>query len=400
MITRAAERGFLLVAAVALIALGALMAIALATLTAGGSRSGAEQLASTQAFYAAEAGFERALYGYSKQGVACAGLVYSGAVGNASYSTTGALYNTSSALPSAMDATQTYVPIAVASLASYADFGQVSIGAERINYARKSTSAADCGGASSCLAGAQRGAEGTVATTHSAGASVVQNQCLISATGTVSSGEAERIIKAMVRLGAGVNLFGDATGEGHFPDNADFTANWATEVLTSSAGSSRWDTDNCPASVCANTVPGTGSFYMETTPGGPNDIFAGYRQRTLSTAITGGQNVDVEVGYLLSGNNINPNTTLSVTLFDSAASVETTLWSITTGTATSGWVLGTATNVALPAGRTYDRIRLRFSLREQGNNQVIARFDHIRVNRMGGSVGSSGNVVYWREHFP
>lgn len=284
MITRAAERGFLLVAAVALIALGALMAIALATLTAGGSRSGAEQLASTQAFYAAEAGFERALYGYSKQGVACAGLVYSGAVGNASYSTTGALYNTSSALPSAMDATQTYVPIAVASLASYADFGQVSIGAERINYARKSTSAADCGGASSCLAGAQRGAEGTTPATHVAGAAVTQNQCLLASVGSVAETGATRTARAAVLSSGGTSAIAfDASSQGNTV-NVTTSLSWqhtvgnvANRILI--------------VGVAIRTPTSTVS---SITYGGQSLVFAGAQTRA--------NNARTEIWYL-----INPN---------------------------------------------------------------------------------------------
>lgn len=212
MITPAAERGFLLVAAVVLIALGALMALAIATLTAGGALAGAEQIVSARAFYAAETGLERAMYGYSRQGAACAGLAYSGSAGNASYSTSGVRYDTSSLLPSAMDTTQTYVPIAAANLASYADFGQVIIGAERINYGRKSTSAADCGGGPSCLAGAQRGAGGTLASTHAIGASVTQGQCLIASTGTVSAAGAARVVRAAVPGLIGFDAQSSGTG--------------------------------------------------------------------------------------------------------------------------------------------------------------------------------------------
>jgi hypothetical protein len=232
------------------------------------------------------------------------------------------------------------------------------------------------------------------------GSPLSSSQCRVGATGTVAGSNVRRTVEAIVDKGDSSLLFGNTNDEGHFPDAADFASNWATQVLTNTSGSSGWNTDNCPLATCANTLTGSGSLHLQTDPSGPNDIFAGYRQRTLTTTIAGGQNVDVELGYLLSGGNINGATTLTIALFDTAASVETTVWSITNGTATGGWVLGTASNVALPAGRTYDRIRVRFHLQEQGNNQVIARFDQIQIGGSGGCGGGAAGVQAWREVMP
>lgn len=195
----ARQCGFLLIVAVVLIAVVATMAVIIVTLTAGSGQAGGGHLQSTQALFAAESGIERALYGFTKEGALCTTpLAYTGTVGTASFSTTSTNYSVTSALPSAITSTtQTFVPIAVANLASYAPFGQVAIDSEKINYAKTSTSPADCGGGASCLAQAQRGASGTVAATHLLGASVVQNLCLIGSTGTL--GSAQRAIDVAVQ---------------------------------------------------------------------------------------------------------------------------------------------------------------------------------------------------------
>lgn len=201
----ASQRGFLLIAAVVLIAVGAAMAMIIVTLTAGSGQGGGLHVSSTRAFFVAESGIERALYGYTRQGTACAALTYNGTVaiagGSGAYSTTGMSYTpVATTLFANINATTTLIP--VNSVAGYAPHGRITIGAEAIHYTGTSTSAAVCGGGvPACFTGATRGAAGTTAAAHGVGNAVNQNQCLITSIGTADN--TRRTISRAVFRGAG-----------------------------------------------------------------------------------------------------------------------------------------------------------------------------------------------------
>lgn len=180
-----------------------------------------------------------------------------------------------------------------------------------------------------------------------------------------------------------------------FPDSAAFAADWSTQILTNNEGSSGFDAANCPVATCPDTLAGSGSMLIRTTPAGPNDRVTGYREQTLATPIAtgaGGLTVDVAAAFDKSGGNVNTNT-VSVRLFDSAANVLSSVWSDGALT-TTGWVLDEVTGVALPANRHYDRIRLYFDLREQGNNTVVTRLDEIKLSSVGAGLAVQ---EAWRE---
>ncbi len=193
-------RGFLLIVAAVLIAVAAVMAAIIVTLTAGSGRSGGLHLGSTQAFFAAESGLERALRGLTKEAVACTALTYSGtlAIGgrSANYSTTGTLY-VPAATQLAADIDNAVTVIPVASVTGYAPHGRIAIGSEFIHYTGVSTDTAVCGGSSACFIGATRGAGGSAAASHNAGDTVTQNQCLIRSVATSSEGTQRTVERAV-----------------------------------------------------------------------------------------------------------------------------------------------------------------------------------------------------------
>ena len=172
------------------------MAAVIVTLTAGSGQSGGLHVSSTQALFAAESGIERALYGFSRQGTACANLTLNGTLtigsATATYATTGTPYNPANptTLSAAITAGATTIATNAADLAAtgYAPRGRIRIDTEEIIYTGLS------GGS---FTGAQRGAAGTTAAGHLINASVYQNQCTIQSVGS-APGSAQRTLEKAV----------------------------------------------------------------------------------------------------------------------------------------------------------------------------------------------------------
>lgn len=131
--------------------------------------------ASTEADYVAKAGIEKGLYRL-KTGTDCSALAGSDTLGGGSITTTATPYNLSTAALSAtISSTDTTIPVDATT--SYASWGRIKIESEEIAYAAIS---------GSNFTGAQRGVGGTTAAGHLSGKPVSQNQCFITATGTVN----------------------------------------------------------------------------------------------------------------------------------------------------------------------------------------------------------------------
>ncbi len=182
----ARERGSLLVVAVILIAVVAGLAAALSLMTAGSSESSARHAVAGQALFIAESGLERTTSALLTPAVAgrlgCAALNGNPAVTNVSVgtgrfsaTTTGATY-AGTVLSAALGAAATTV--AVASTAGFAASGRIQIDRELIDYSGL--------GANSFL-NAVRGADGTAASAHAAGARAGQFQCNVTVRGGVPS---------------------------------------------------------------------------------------------------------------------------------------------------------------------------------------------------------------------
>lgn len=222
--------------------------------------------------------------------------------------------------------------------------------------------------------------------------SLVGGRCRLSARGSI--GDVARTIVVDLQPG-GSALFSE-----HFSN----LTGW-TEVLTNNQGTSSFDgATNCPASVCSATVGGTGSLLARTF--GWNQRLRGYRERTLPTAITTGTGLSVTtfLGYAKHSGNNPRRSVIGVVLRDTAANITTSIWVDPTAnvqlTCTptppplpdSCWLNSTQI-VALPAGRTYNRIRITFDLQQRGNNRVSAWFDALAITGGGGSAA----VVRWTE---
>lgn len=191
---RNAQKGFLLITAVIIIAVAAFMAVAIMTFTAGSGQAGGMHVSSTQALYIAESGLARALRGL-KTDTLCAtaspgAVVHSNVpLGAGNYTVTNTLYDPATPTTLAAGIAATDTTIALTSSAGYAPFGRVQIDLEKIDYT---------GISGNNLIGVTRGVAGTTAVLHALGASVFQNQCVVTSVGT--AGSAQRTVEAAVAL--------------------------------------------------------------------------------------------------------------------------------------------------------------------------------------------------------
>ncbi len=164
------------------------------------------QQAAAEADYVTRAGIEKGLYRL-KNGTGCSALAGSDTLGTGSISTTAIPYNLSTAILSAtISNTDTTIP--VDATASYAAWGRVKIESEEIAYASKTATS---------FTGVQRGVGGTAAAGHLSGKLATQNQCFISATGTVNGPivNTQRVIEA-IQVGGGGGGGSTSTKYGSF----------------------------------------------------------------------------------------------------------------------------------------------------------------------------------------
>lgn len=130
--------------------------------------------------------------------------------------------------------------IPVNSVAGYAAHGRITIDAEAINYTGTSTNTAVCGGIDACFTGARRGVGGSAAASHSTGAAVFQNQCLIRATGT--SGDSRRIVErattSSVGGGSAMIVYAKNNGDGvpYYRLWDRVAGAWGTEATANNVG--------------------------------------------------------------------------------------------------------------------------------------------------------------------
>lgn len=191
-----------------------------------------------------------------------------------------------------------------------------------------------------------------------------------------------------------------------FPSNVSFNANWAIEVNTATQGLSQWVSANCNA-TCLGTA-GTGSFYAEANGSGNNRTFTGYRETTITTINSGaaGLTLDLTGGFKKDSSGGNPNRqTISIELIETTGAT-TVLWSDATRSSANVWI-AIATSTALPANRSYDRLRIRYNLR--GASYLfwgafpVETLPYVWVDEINISGGAAGGpapdwqVVEWQE---
>src|SRR2546427_7379464 len=195
------QRGQLLVAGIVLIVVIALMIATLGYLYVSGESAGTLHGQSERAYFAARSGLEYSSGQYFN-GSACSSLNNAAVpVGGAAVTFTlmPTLYAplTLTGTTAALTAASTTDP--VTSTAGYAPYGRLLIDSELINYT--STTATNFNGLT-------RGVGGTTAAAHASVATVSQNLCVVSSTGT--AGNAKRVVEGA--LGAGATASPGALG--------------------------------------------------------------------------------------------------------------------------------------------------------------------------------------------
>ncbi len=184
-----AESGMALLGAVILIVVFGLLAIVVVSLVSTDSDISLGAVRSAQALYLANAGLERAQLQF-KTGTACSALTYANTVGSGSFTTSGTLYRpVPTVLPAGITNAVSTIP--VGSTAGFAPHGRIRIDSELIDYT---------GTTAASFTGARRGAGGTTAAAHGAGAVVAQSLCLIRSIGAIAGPltNAQRVVEAAV----------------------------------------------------------------------------------------------------------------------------------------------------------------------------------------------------------
>ncbi|MBI5026528.1 MAG: hypothetical protein HZC12_07365, partial [Nitrospirae bacterium] len=188
------KSGVSIIATVLALLMLSLFAAVIVTLITTGSGVSVQEVQGMQAFSIAEGGLERALGGFKWTGTACALLTYNNIpLGLGSFSTTGTLYNPSPSTTLTANIFIGTLTIPAVSTAGYAPYGRIRIDSEEIDYSYIS---------GNNFIVAKRGANGTIEANHSFGASVIQNQCLIRSTGTITNpfGNIQRVVEKAVAI--------------------------------------------------------------------------------------------------------------------------------------------------------------------------------------------------------
>lgn len=198
------QAGFLLVGAIFLIIIIAFISGMITYMLTTSSSSVVNRTNLTSAFYAAEAGLEKAAFRLIGNDInertSCANITGNSEFNNipfnnTSFTVTASLSyaNPAAVLTSGITSTATIIP--VSSLNNYAPYGRVMIDREAIRYTSTSTSSTVCG-TSPCLTGVSRGDNSTQASAHALGTAVGQDQCRITSTGTAAGNTAQTTNKA------------------------------------------------------------------------------------------------------------------------------------------------------------------------------------------------------------
>lgn len=171
------QKGVSLIAVIVLILVLGMVSAAMVSMVNTESLTALHQSGNAEALYAAQAGIEKAMYQY-RNGSTCPQLNTANTLApGKSFTTTGTVFNPLVPTTLAANITNAATTIPLVSSAGYAPHGRVRIETEEIEYASIS---------GNNLLGARRASAGTAAAAHLAGRTVVQNQCLIQSTGTIT----------------------------------------------------------------------------------------------------------------------------------------------------------------------------------------------------------------------
>lgn len=166
-------------------------------------------------------------------------------------------------------------------------------------------------------------------------------------------------------------------------------SNWPV-TYTFTQGSSGYDSgQNCPLPPCISSQGG--SLHMGTFGGTGDQRLAGYREYTLTAVTvtkplttTSGMILNYDIGYHKTLSNTSRPAIqhkLEVWLYESSSGLYDKVWSnIATGNIPWTNASNPVGQVALTAGRTYDRVRIVFELQENGRSRVRQWIDEINLS--------------------
>lgn len=181
------------------------------------------------------------------------------------------------------------------------------------------------------------------------------------------------IVALCLAIGVGIAYAVEAITDGDFPN----LANWPTESLTKTDGTTSWD------GADGGATP-NGSYSIQTNVG-KRQWMEGYREQTLAVPIPSGS--DIALSLWFKKVVVNPaamQQTVGITLvYQSAVTVQ--IWSDTGGD-TGGWTTGSLASFVTTDIVT--AVRLDFSLRSRNSNgaQIGAWFDDISITYTGASI--------------
>ncbi len=185
------QRGFLLIAVIALIVIVGFYGVVFTHILSSGADANAGYVQATQSYYVAEAGLNRGIFGVNSPKVeetitstdARTGCTTIGNTdfGAGQYNVSTATLNTSyTTLKTGISASDT--SITVNAISGFSAEGMLYIGNEKVTY----TGIGTCG-SDSCITGLTRGAENTLAQAHDSGTYVGELACRLTANGGVPS---------------------------------------------------------------------------------------------------------------------------------------------------------------------------------------------------------------------
>lgn len=192
MIKHKHQRGFLLIAAIVLVAFLSFYGVVLTRMSASTTQAATGYTAAANSYYIANAGLhygtKMLLNNDFTYRSACSSFTSTQSLGTGEFSVAtkaGSPISHSSTftLSASINASVTVIP--TNSISGLPTLGRVRIDRESINYTGTSSLSADCSGNPPCLTGAIRGADSTAASTHVNGAQLTQYLCELQSTGSV-----------------------------------------------------------------------------------------------------------------------------------------------------------------------------------------------------------------------
>ena len=203
-IIKAKQRGYLILTAVIIITAVAFFASTIMYMYLATSESGAKNISAERAYYVAQSGMERAIYGYLTENTSCTQINATNATYtnvpfvDGQFSVVGSASTASTTLSAGINASATTIPV-TSTVGFSLNTGVATIDQEIIQYS---------GVSANSLFGVVRGTNGTTAAIHAINATVAQNNCVLTAVGTVSgiNGSSSVIIQRALSKGSGDNI--------------------------------------------------------------------------------------------------------------------------------------------------------------------------------------------------